>query len=67
MAVLMNRYSQIIQRIFLRHYRKGATTVSFERAEIVRVAEQLGVALPKNLGDVVYSFRYRANLQAAIT
>jgi hypothetical protein len=32
----------------------------------VRVAEELGIALPKNLGDLIYSFRYRTNLPAAI-
>jgi hypothetical protein len=43
-------------------YHKGATTVSFERAELVHTAEQLGITLPKNLGDIVYSFGYRTEL-----
>jgi len=36
--------------------------ILFERAEISQVAEELGMKLPKNLGDVLYSFRYRTHL-----
>lgn len=34
--------------------------VDFEREEIVTFANKLKINLPKNLGDLVYSFRYRA-------
>lgn len=61
-----NRYSQIIGRIFFSHYRKGLEQFSFSREEIVRIAEQLRIKLPKNLGDVIYSFRYRAQLPEPI-
>lgn len=62
-----NRYSRIIEHIFLSKYREGAREVEFSRADIERAAESLGIHLPKNLGDVVYSFRYRADLPASIT
>ncbi len=61
-----NRYSQIIKRIFFSHYREGLEQFSFSREEIVRIAEQLRIKLPKNLGDVIYSFRYRAQLPEPI-
>lgn len=61
-----NRYAQIIERIFLAHYSNGATEVEFRREEIVEAAADLGIPLPKNLGDVVYSFRYRRALPEAI-
>lgn len=61
-----NRYSQIIERVFFNHYTEGAHEVTFERDEIVRVAAELSITLPKNLGDVVYSFRYRNELPATI-
>ena len=61
-----NRYSQIIERIFFLHYQEGATEVQFERTDIERAAADLGVELPKNLGDVVYSFRYRAILPESV-
>jgi hypothetical protein len=52
-SVALNRYSRIIERIFLSNYQEGATEVAFERAEIARVAAELGIVLPKNLGDVL--------------
>jgi len=57
-----NRYARLIERVFFAHYRKGSREVLFGREEIVEAAQALGLALPKNLGDVVYSFRYRVPL-----
>jgi hypothetical protein len=62
----LNRYSQIIERIFFERYRDGMAEISFSREDIVRVAKRIGVKLPKNLGDVIYSFRYRAELPESI-
>jgi hypothetical protein len=67
MAGRKNRYSQIIEAIFSKYFRKGAKEVVFERADIVRAAEKLRIKLPKNLGDVLYSFRYRTPLPDSIT
>jgi len=62
-----NRYSQIMEAIFEANYREGASEVPFERDELVHAAEKLGIELPKNLGDIVYSFRYRTTLPESIT
>lgn len=62
-----NRYSKILEAIFQKHFKKGATEVEFERTEFSQVADKLRIALPKNLGDVLYSFRYRALLPKSIT
>ncbi len=61
-----NRYSQIIEEIFFAHYREGADRVEFKREDLTRVAANLGIQLPKNLGDLIYSFRYRASLPERI-
>lgn len=61
-----NRYSQIIEKIFFSYYKKGIKQFSFLREDIVRVADQLKIKLPKNLGDVIYSFRYRVQLPESI-
>ncbi len=61
-----NRYSQIIYDIFIRRYSDGDVIVQFERDDLARSAQQLGIPLPKNLGDVVYSFRHRNPLPDAI-
>lgn len=62
-----SRYAQIIERIFFTHHKEGAREVPFMRDEFVGVAEELGVKLPKNLGDILYTFRYRGALPEAIT
>ncbi len=62
-----NRYSQIIEAIFFKGYREGDSKFSFKRSDINRAAEKLGVKLPKNLGDILYSFRYRAPLPKSIS
>lgn len=66
MASNKNRYSQIIERIFERHYVETSPEVAFEREDIIRTATELGIQLPKNVGDMIYSFRYRAALPESI-
>ena len=62
-----NRYEVIIEAVFLKNYREGATKVEFTREEAARTARRLKITLPKNLGDLVYYFRYRAELPTPIT
>ncbi|MFO7956684.1 MAG: endonuclease [Candidatus Brocadiia bacterium] len=62
----MTRYARIIEDIFHSNYSKGQRTVEFSRSDIVESAENLGITLPKNLGDVIYTFRYRSALPASI-
>lgn len=57
-----NRYSAIIGKIFFSHYKKGNTEFEFTRSEIEKWARKLRVKLPKNQGDLLYSFRFRAPL-----
>jgi hypothetical protein len=59
-------YSAIIEKLFLAKYKPGMRTVEFQREDIARFARQLKIDLPKNLGDLVYSFRYRKPLPDAI-
>ena len=61
-----NRYNAIIERIFLTHFKPGATQFEFAREEIVAVAKKLKIELPKNLGDVIYSFRYRTDRKSVV-
>ncbi len=62
----LNRYQQIIERIFFWHYKDGDREVIFERADMERAAQELGIDLPKNLGDIPYTFRYRGALPESI-
>lgn len=62
MAPSSSRYLRILEDIFLTRHRKGATEVPFTRDDLVATAEKLKIERPKNLGDIVYSYRYRSDL-----
>jgi len=57
-----NRYAAIIEKIFFSKYTKGDEEITFEREDLERAAKALRIKLPKNLGDVIYSIRYRTEL-----
>lgn len=59
-------YKRIIEKLFFMHYKSGAKSVDFTRGEIVSVAKQLRIDVPKNLGDLLYSFRHRSDLPNTI-
>jgi hypothetical protein len=61
-----NRYRVLIERIFLNHWTQDATEFEFPRTEIETSAAEMGIVLPKNLGDLIYSFRFRVALPDAI-
>lgn len=62
----LNRYQQLIEYIFNSKYKDGDYEVMFAREDIETAAQVLNVKLPKNLGDIIYSFRYRTTLPASI-
>jgi hypothetical protein len=45
-----NRYSQIIETVFLSHYKAGDRKVSFSRDELIQAAEKVGIERPKTSG-----------------
>lgn len=57
-----NRYAAIMEKIFFARYTKGDEEIKFEREDLERAAKSLRIKLPKNLGDVIYSIRYRTDL-----
>lgn len=62
----MNRYQRIIERVFLDRYHPGAVEVPFLRQDLIDVAQSLGVPVPRNLGDILYAFRYRTALPESV-
>jgi hypothetical protein len=66
MSADLNRYARLIETIFSAHFRKGMKEVRFEREDLISTARKMKIALPKNLGDILYSFRYRSNLPSSI-
>jgi hypothetical protein len=61
-----NRYLAIIEKIFFDNYRRGVTKIEFDRDDLPRAAKALDIVLPDNLGDVIYSIRYRASMPEKI-
>ena len=62
----LNRYQKIIERVFFKGYGDGDEEVAFTREDLVEASRHLGVRLPKNLGDIIYSFRYRSALPESV-
>ena len=62
----VSRYARIIEAIFQRYWKKGKTEFSFERDELIQVCQELSIDVPKNLGDIIYTFRYRKSLPKSI-
>lgn len=61
-----NRYQVIIGKVFENHFSDGMKEFEFSRTEIVSIATELNIELPKNIGDIIYSFRYRYELPKSI-
>ncbi|MGY9339228.1 hypothetical protein ACTM7U_06145 [Citrobacter braakii] len=62
-----NNYLAIIEKIFFSHYQEGMREFEFNRTEIATTAAELGIDSPKNVGDVIYSVRYRIDLPEKIS
>jgi hypothetical protein len=61
-----NRYAGILAAIFAAHHRPGVAAFEFRREELETTAAAVGVKLPKNLGDLLYSFRFRTAMPDAV-
>jgi hypothetical protein len=61
-----NCYAAIIEKIFFDHWKKGMKEFEFDRTEIKTWAAKLKIVLPDNIGDLIYSFRFRTPLPASI-
>lgn len=62
----LNRYCAIIEKVFANHYLHKSEAFEFTRDELEVIATELGIKLPKNIGDLIYSFRYRNDLPPSI-
>ncbi len=61
-----NVYAAIIEEIFESKFKKGMTQVDFQRSDITAAAKRRGVRRQSNVGDVVYSARYRGSLPESV-
>lgn len=65
MPIRSDSYSAIIERVFFSHYPEQQEP-EFSREELVEASEYLGIRRPKNLGDIIYTFRFRRRLPQTI-
>ena len=59
-------YKALIEKIFFDHYREGTDGFEFERREIKEAATALNMEDAGNLGDLIYTYRYRRALPDSI-
>jgi len=63
---MSSTYAAILETIFLSKYEDRISQVDFTRDDIEAAVELLELPKPKNLGDVIYSARYRAGIPERI-
>jgi len=61
-----NRYDVLILQVFKEHYKSAESEFEFDRKELEHHAAKQGIVLPKNLGDIIYLYRYRRKLPEEI-
>lgn len=62
----MSRYSDILEKVFEMKFTKGMKKIPFERTDLDIATDKLKIDRIKNLGDIVYSVRYREELPDSI-
>lgn len=62
----MGKYDSIIRSIFTEYYEVGKTSICFKRELLQRKADELKIEVPKNLGDIIYSYKYRNSMPEEI-
>ena len=61
-----NRYQKLIEKIFFDDFASIDTDILFEREDLEHAAKEIGIKLPKNLGDIIYAIRYRTSMPESI-
>lgn len=62
----MGKYDAILRSIFSEQYITGKTSVGFKRELLQQKAAELEIDVPKNLGDIIYSYKYRNSMPEEI-
>src|SRR5258708_27602019 len=60
------RYHRSLVYVFKHHHRSGMKEVPFKREELTAAGQKLKLEPLKNLGDAIYSYRYRVPLPKEI-
>ena len=63
----VNVAQRIIGKVFTDRFSSGTTEIPFTRDDLISAAKALGLNRPKNIGDIIYSLRYRIPLPDNVT
>lgn len=61
-----SKYDQVIGKVFFNNFSESMSKVPFDREELAQACRDLNISRIKNLGDIVYSYRFRRDLPKAI-
>lgn len=61
-----NAYDAIIAEVFRKRRKRGKLRFEFTREDLTAAVHETGVGRPKNLGDVICTYRFRRRFPAAI-
>lgn len=65
-ANMASKYDQVIERVFFNNEVGAKSRITFDRKELAQACRDLGISRIKNLGDIVYSYRFRKELPAKL-
>lgn len=63
---MASKYDSVIECVFFNNYTDNATQFTFDREELAQACAEKSFKIIKNLGDIVYSYRFRKELPIAI-
>jgi len=63
---MTSKYDKLIESVFFKHYAEESGSVPFDREELATACNELKIPRIKNLGDIVYSYRFRRDLPGEI-
>ena len=61
-----SKYDKIIKDVFFTYYKQGCREFDFVREDLEKSSERLNIKLPKNIGDIIYSYRFRKSFPKEI-
>lgn len=61
----LSDYDRIILEVFRRHYEEGDTLLTFPKDELQEICNTFGIVV-RNIPDIIYTYRSRRRLPAAI-
>jgi hypothetical protein len=60
------RYDAVVSELFRRHYKPNSKSFDFERSELFEIIQALKLDSIKNLGDILYTYRFRREFPDSI-